>query len=600
MPRVATIESQRQLPASTGEGFLDARPFAAVGEAVKDLGLTAMDVALAHEEKTEKVKIADVTRRLRTESQERFLETQGNLQGKAALPDEKAGTPGVYKEYQDWSATRIGELSAEISPKYRDVAVQSLNGVGDQYGSTFARYQAQQLGVYRQNTIKALSEQRASELNMIMASDVAAGALNSAGAIVSTVQSMGFDFEDNAGGQDTTALEIAYANQTTKSAIVAKMEVAPSVALEMIDDDRLQPYLTPEDKSSLTKQAEAKRLEKETDALVGMVSGQPYTVQKDIISGYREDSGEDYLKQVRAQAHSTIDTIESNRKRQETAEQFTSMSDLHTRIFVDKEAITTTDVDRMDSINFQQKQVVKGWIGSLAANEKPGQLDPFNRLIKWDDARSKIFSQQWDADDVRKAALAGDIDIRDGKSLIEFAERFQYDPSIYNVIDEYFKKEYNSTYNNDKKRAEVMFGTMEDILEHMREQGDNARPPDRTTIHKFITDNARGVVESHLLTPDPEGVDIAQEQFSNIDVPLRSVDPAEKPTQLQRDTARRLARGYTQAEAVSGINNGVIYLGAAPGRPGFVLVDFRDGKDEPREVPEKDWFDSLAEISRGR
>lgn len=236
-----------------------------------------------------------------------------------------------------------------------------------------------------------------------------------------------------------------------------------------------------------------------------------------------------------------------------------------------KGAVPTTDsIDLNETLTSGQKLMVKSWIET----GKPGEMGKVQRAQGWYEAQKRIISGEWDEQDVMDNLATGMFDVQDTKSLVGFARGEKGSIAKLQQVQTELQAVYPTVWKNEKKRAQTVYGILEDINRYEEETGTRIDPETRKGI---IHDNAKGFVESGYFTYDPVDVDILQEEYEGIDEPFgkQAAEGAERLDLWQREVlrARRgessMAKG-TWANAFWSDTMSVMVLGEKDGEMHYI------------------------------
>lgn len=463
MPRIPTYESGASLPSSIG-AYHDNSAGEAIANAGASFGQSLMQFAQQKEEREQKTAILAAKNEFRQRSLEDYTKIQQERQGQAALPDENTGYKGVYKTYNEEALKWSDELLTKhgVNKRYRDAAMEQLDGVANAYRDNYAAWESTQSQVWRKETLQGTQDVTEKQLSADLQ---AGGGLDD---IVASIASMDeqIDFlvgpTGNAEGVKN-AKRVAAA-QITKAALATLVKSDPVRAKELLTDEKVQEYLDPMDHATLTEIAEKERIPFEADREVDRIEASATTqaAQLELAQKIEDDDVRDAVISSLSHKHAVQDKIDNEK-------QFEVIEKYYSRIFNNKENVSLASVDKDPTLEPSQKLTVKSWIKSLVSASVAGQGEdgPNGKVVKlnqWYAAYQKVLSGDWTEIDLMRAANQGVLDPSSAKSLMGEVKKVREVPSLGKAV-ETLKGELKTVFKKDEDAAQYMKTLYQDVLE---------------------------------------------------------------------------------------------------------------------------------------
>lgn len=533
--RVPLVQSRASVPSDSG--IRTKKPINKYS-ALSDFGEALVKYDQVQTKKKAETKLLEAENRLREESREKYYDYQKNRLGKRALPDEEAGTPGVYDEYKAEVDKRIGDLTAAIPEQYQTQARQSLNSIAESYKNSIASFEAQQSANYRKELKGQKVENIKSDVYFSVESGFGLEAVqNGAKNLAQTIREM-------SGGAPSEEYIAQQTDELIQNSILWQAGIDSDEARLMMEDKWVSDQLSPEQRKNLETMIEQQEVEQESDAAiqVARASGvDDFGKQIELIQDM--DISDDAKKMATTQ----INFDENQNRKVEAAKTYEIMETVINEVKQNGNAagITPTMIwndPAFEDVPFEKKQIMERWV---TGDGKPGEFASGVRESAWFDATRKIIAGDWDEFDVMSKA-GETIDVRDVKSLVGFARSETTNPKSYSQADEMFQALHEKEHSDPDKRAKIMYGVMQDVEQY---KSINERYPDNKVIREMLNDNAKGFVESAWWRPDPDHIDRLQEGYPDIDEPqYKYIDDDERGVDWKtRQSLRYRDSGFENA-----------------------------------------------------
>lgn len=580
--KIPIYESKVQAPGSSGGVFISNQAQNIAGAAGRLTG-TLEKIAVEREDKAQKALIVEEQTRLSRESLNMYLDAEANRRGKAALASPEDQRQSVYEDYDSHARASVEESLKKINPQYRDLARQQLGGVANSYRQKFAIYQAQQQQAHRMEVMKSNLQTSETELYTTMERGGGVDDIAKSMAHVKELLTLG------SGGAEVESQFKTYRSKVIEDSIKAAGISDAGRAIDLLKDERLRKHLSPEVVGALEKTLDKQRIQQESDDIVAALEAKqlPYGARLKFIEGIKD-------KDVRQMAYVDVKQQQRVADEAKTRDQYNTITDYYDRIFNRGEDISISSVRKDASLEFDQREKVASWLA--AGQKKALQLDDVTRWEKWTQAQDKIISGQWNATDIRRAVISGDLDIRDAKSVENDYNVFiTTGGRTYSDLDQLFAAKYPSIYKSTQRRAQVLYGAKQYINELRTKEDRNPTPAE---VEQFLQWSAKGIVESSFwdkasfgLT-QPQDVKLAEAQFPMIDDPqgklsstgdkgrLNLVQSTVLNYRLNGDSqGRKFPRAYYDAQrnwyilGQPAVSDGRVYVQTQDGRVGSVTVE---------------------------
>lgn len=579
MPRIPTYESGASLPSSIG-AYHDNSAGEAIANAGASFGQSLMQFAQQKEEREQKTAILAAKNEFRQRSLEDYTKIQQERQGQAALPDENTGYKGVYKTYNEEALKWSDELLTKhgVNKRYRDAAMEQLDGVANAYRDNYAAWESTQSQVWRKETLQGTQDVTEKQLSADLQ---AGGGLDDIAASIASMDEQ-IDFlvgpTGNAEGvknakrvaaaqitktalatlvksdpvraaeilkQDTTKAEkrkpLFVAGENTKGLVVegnidlanrpvhknadgsistvrsisltvdgSKAVVIPTVSPDgdiLSNEDAVDLYrktkqhlgvfesedaansyaqtlheqqaemyvgqttialsdiLDPLDRAALIALAEKERVPFEADREVDRIEATATTPgsQLELAQQIEDDDVRDATISALTHKHAVQDKIDNEN-------QFNTLEKYYSRIFVNKENVSLSSIDKDPTLEPSQKLTVKSWIKSLVSasgGDGQGEDGPNGKVMKlnqWYAAYQKVLSGDWTEIDLMRAANQGVLDPSSAKSLMGEVKKVREVPSLGKAV-ETLKGELKTVFKKDEDAAQYMKTLYQDVLD---------------------------------------------------------------------------------------------------------------------------------------
>ena len=551
MPKIKLIQSQRTLPQSGGNAFLQDRSGAIIGGAVEQLGDNLRVIEERTSAKKAKVATFEAKNELLGMSRLDYTDAIDQKRGANALPNEETGQLGVYGDYDKKAGDFITERVGRIDPRYQDDARASLEGVAERYRDRFMGYQAQQQNEHRKSVLHNNITLMEDELKMSMASG---GSLEDIDFVFKDIAAM--TKEEARGGNVTEFLDAKKA-ALYEGAITASITDYPEQALEMLNNSKTIKTLDPATRKNLTAAAEKQLVMKSANQTINQITGSGLTEdgQLEMVDELPTKTPEQ--REVRDVVSREVNYQIAQDAKIESTKQSNLISETYDAIFDEGVNISPAAIDSdplYSILEPNHKLMIKSWLGG----GKAGQYAETERALLWDDARIKVITGEWDEKDLRDN-LGTAYDVRDFKGLVNLTIKEKTNPMTSGLVDELFQAFHEKQFANKKSRAKIDQGVFMDIQEYKRV---NKTFPGREAVKKMLDDNAVGYVEKQWF--DSQFVDRMEDAFPTIDEPQYKYiddDSGKRLSFTDREVFRyRDERGFPSAMYLSTDN--VFLLGA--------------------------------------
>lgn len=553
MPRIPTYESSSALPSSVG-AYRDNSAGEAIANAGASFSNTLMQFAQQKEEREQKTAILAAKNEFRQRSLEDYNKIQQERQGQAALPDENTGYKGVYKTYNEDALKWSDELLTKhgVNKRYRDAAMEQLDGVANSYRDNYAAWESTQSQVWRKETLQGTQDVTEKQLSADLQ---AGGGLDD---IAASIASMGeqIDFlvgpSGNAEGVKN-AKRVAAA-QITKTALATLVKSDPVRAKELLADEKVQEYLDPIDHATLAEIAEKERVPFEADREVDRIEATATTpaAQLTLAQQIKDDDVRDATITALTHKHAVQDKIDNEN-------QFNALEKYYSRIFVGKENVSLSAIDKDPVLDPSQKLAVKSWMKKAVGGEGDDESKKTARLNQWYAAQQKVRSGEWQEQDLMRAANVGLLDPSDAKGLMTEVQTNREVPSTGKAIAT-VEGELPDIFKNKTKKAQFMRAYYDDIVQFRKI---NKREPSYKEAVEIGRELAKPDVESHFWSSS----------YSDVENDIRSQNPdatkprykQESPTTYIQAQVNKIRKAGEWPQAVWDEEQNVFYLGKRDG-----------------------------------
>ena len=584
--KIPIYESQVSPAGTSGNTFID-NPSAGLNRSLDSFTKTLSGLAEQQLDKEQKAKIVEESTALQQRSLEFYLDAEQNRLGKSALADEESGREDVYDDYDRTARELVEKSITRISPAYRDLAQQQFGQVVNGYRDKFAAFLSQQSAAHRKEVMKSNLQATETELYTTMERGGGVEEISSSLGRVRELLKLG------SGGAEIQSQYQAYESKVVEDSIKAAAINDAGRALDLLKDDRLREVLDPGVVTALEQSLDKQRVQQETDDIVdGLEAKQlPYEARLKFVEGIED-------KDVRQAAYVEVKHQQQISDEALTRDQFNTITDYYDRIFNQGETVSISSVRKDASLEFSQREKVVSWLES--GQEKALQLDNVTRWVRWTEAQDKIISGQWNATDIRKAVIAGDLDIRDAKSVENDYNVFiTTGGRTYSDLDQLFSAKYPTIYKNGQRRAQIMYGAKK-YIDEWRTTNQTNPPPEQ--VEKFLDWSAKGIVETSFWTPEPEAVNLAEATYPMLDDPQGKLTAKGDPGRLDLvkstvldyrlngdSQGRKYPKAYYDAErnwyilGQPAVADGRVYVQTPDGRVGSVTIErWNQDKGEKR------------------
>lgn len=463
MPRIPTYESGASLPSSIG-AYHDNSAGEAIANAGASFGQSLMQFAQQKEEREQKTAILAAKNEFRQRSLEDYTKIQQERQGQAALPDENTGYKGVYKTYNEEALKWSDELLTKhgVNKRYRDAAMEQLDGVANAYRDNYAAWESTQSQVWRKETLQGTQDVTEKQLSADL--QAGGGPDDIAASIASMDEQIAFLVGPTGNAEGVKNAKRVAAAQITKTALATLVKSDPVRAKELLTDEKVQEYLDPMDHATLTEIAEKERIPFEADREVDRIEASATTqaAQLELAQKIEDDDVRDAVISSLSHKHAVQDKIDNEK-------QFEVIEKYYSRIFNNKENVSLASVDKDPTLEPSQKLTVKSWIKSLVSASGAGQGEdgPNGKVVKlnqWYAAYQKVLSGDWTEIDLMRAANQGVLDPSSAKSLMGEVKKVREVPSLGKAV-ETLKGELKTVFKKDEDAAQYMKTLYQDVLE---------------------------------------------------------------------------------------------------------------------------------------
>ena len=464
MPRIPTYESGASLPSSIG-AYHDNSAGEAIANAGASFGQSLMQFAQQKEEREQKTAILAAKNEFRQRSLEDYTKIQQERQGQAALPDENTGYKGVYKTYNEEALKWSDELLTKhgVNKRYRDAAMEQLDGVANAYRDNYAAWESTQSQVWRKETLQGTQDVTEKQLSADLQ---AGGGLDDiAASIASMDEQIDFLVGPSGNAEGVKNAKRVAAAQITKTALATLVKSDPVRAKELLADEKVQEYLDPIDHATLAEIAEKERVPFEADREVDRIEASATTqaAQLELAQKIEDDDVRDAVISSLSHKHAVQDKIDNEK-------QFEVIEKYYSRIFNNHENVSLSSVDKDPTLEPSQKLTVKSWIKSLVSASGgggQGEDGPNGKVMKlnqWYAAYQKVLSGDWSEIDLMRAANQGVLDPSSAKSLMGEVKKVREVPSIGKAV-ETLKGELKTVFKKDEDAAQYMKTLYQDVLD---------------------------------------------------------------------------------------------------------------------------------------
>lgn len=575
MPRIPTYESGASLPSSIG-AYHDNSAGEAIANAGASFGQSLMQFAQQKEEREQKTAILAAKNEFRQRSLEDYNKIQQERQGQAALPDENTGYKGVYKTYNEEALKWSDELLTKhgVNKRYRDAAMEQLDGVANSYRDNYAAWESTQSQVWRKETLQGTQDVTEKQLSADLQ---AGGGLDDiAAAIASMDEQIDFLVGPSGNAEGVKNAKRVAAAQITKTALATLVKSDPVRAKELLTDEKVQEYLDPMDHATLTEIAEKERIPFEADREVDRIEASATTqaAQLELAQKIDDDDVRDAVISSLSHRHAVQDKIDNEN-------QFNTLEKYYSRIFVNKENVSLSSIDKDPVLDPSQKLAVKSWMKKAVGGEGAGgggeETKKQQRLNQWYSAYQKVLSGDWQEIDLMRAANTSQLDPSDAKSLMGEVEKVREVPSLGKAV-ETLEGELKDVFGNKTKKAKFNRHLYQDVLEF---RSTHKRNPGYDEILKMGRE---------LSKPDVESKAWFRAADNPIDEAILADNPeATKPRYMQTDrqtlAQREVNKIRKQGEWPNAIwdeEQNVYYLGKRGGYRYYMTVDGQKMREKVR------------------
>jgi len=691
MPRIPTYESGASLPSSIG-AYHDNSAGEAIANAGASFGQSLMQFAQQKEEREQKTAILAAKNEFRQRSLEDYTKIQQERQGQAALPDENTGYKGVYKTYNEEALKWSDELLTKhgVNKRYRDAAMEQLDGVANAYRDNYAAWESTQSQVWRKETLQGTQDVTEKQLSAdlqaggglddiaasiasmdeqidflvgptgnaegvknakrVAAAQITKTAINTLinsdperallllkqtsvatakrkelfsatpnpkglvemGNIdianrpihknkdgsISTVRSMGIGIED---GKVMVIPTVSHDGKimSPEEAIKLSKETGEHLGIfesqkdaddyaQALHEQQAEMYLTsgdsrvvsdfldPSDREVLIGLAEKERVpfvaDKETDRIESMTQSQ--ASQLELAQKIEDDEVRDAVISTLTHKHAVQDKIDNEK-------QFNTLEKYYSRIFVNKENVSLSSIDKDPVLDPSQKLAVKSWMKKAVGGDGTGgggeETKKQQRLNQWYSAYQKVLSGDWQEIDLMRAANTAQLDPSDAKSLMGEVEKVREVPSLGKAV-ETLEGELKDVFGSKTKKAKFNRHLYQDVLEF---RSTHKRNPGYDEILKMGRE---------LSKPDVESKAWFRAADNPVDEAILADNPeATKPRYMQTDrqtlAQREVNKIRKQGEWPNAIwdeEQNVYYLGKRDGYRYYMTVDGQKMREKVR------------------
>lgn len=553
MPRIPTYESGASLPSSIG-AYHDNSAGEAIANAGASFGQSLMQFAQQKEEREQKTAILAAKNEFRQRSLEDYNKIQQERQGQAALPDENTGYKGVYKTYNEEARKWSNELLAKhgVNKRYRDAAMEQLDGVANSYRDNYAAWESTQSQVWRKETLQGTQDVTEKQLSADLQ---AGGGLDDiAASIASMDEQIDFLVGPSGNAEGVKNAKRVAAAQITKTALATLVKSDPVRAKELLADEKVQEYLDPIDHATLAEIAEKERVPFEADREVDRIEATATTpaAQLTLAQQIKDDDVRDATITALTHKHAVQDKIDNEN-------QFNALEKYYSRIFVGKENVSLSAIDKDPVLDPSQKLAVKSWMKKAVGGEGDDESKKTARLNQWYAAQQKVRSGEWQEQDLMRAANVGLLDPSDAKGLMTEVQTNREVPSTGKAIAT-VEGELPDIFKNKTKKAQFMRAYYDDIVQFRKI---NKREPSYKEAVEIGRELAKPDVESHFWSSS----------YSDVENDIRSQNPdatkprykQESPTTYIQAQVNKIRKAGEWPQAVWDEEQNVFYLGKRDG-----------------------------------
>lgn len=216
-------------------------------------------------------------------------------------------------------------------------------------------------------------------------------------------------------------------------------------------------FLDPSDREVLIGLAEKERVpfvaDKETDRIESMTQSQ--ASQLELAQKIEDDEVRDAVISTLTHKHAVQDKIDNEN-------QFNTLEKYYSRIFVNKENVSLSSIDKDPVLDPSQKLAVKSWMKKAVGGGEETKKQ--QRLNQWFSAYQKVLSGDWQEIDLMRAANTAQLDPSDAKSLMGEVKKVREVPSLGKAV-ETLKGELKTVFKKDEDAAQYMKTLYQDVLD---------------------------------------------------------------------------------------------------------------------------------------
>lgn len=239
--------------------------------------------------------------------------------------------------------------------------------------------------------------------------------------------------------------------------------------------------------------------------------------------------------------------------------QFNALEKYYSRIFVGKENVSLSAIDKDPVLDPSQKLAVKGWMKKAVGGEGDDESKKTARLNQWYAAQQKVRSGEWQEQDLMRAANVGLLDPSDAKGLMTEVQTNREVPSTGKAIAT-VEGELPDIFKNKTKKAQFMRAYYDDIVQFRKI---NKREPSYKEAVEIGRELAKPDVESHFWSSS----------YSDVENDIRSQNPdatkprykQEAPTTYIQAQVNKIRKAGEWPQAVWDEEQNVFYLGKRDG-----------------------------------
>lgn len=583
MPRIPTYESGASLPSSIG-AYHDNSAGEAIANAGASFGQSLMRFAQQKEEREQKTAILAAKNEFRQRSLEDYTKIQQERQGQAALPDENTGYKGVYKTYNEEALKWSDELLTKhgVNKRYRDAAMEQLDGVANAYRDNYAAWESTQSQVWRKETLQGTQDVTEKQLSADL--QAGGGPDDIAASIASMDEQIDFLVGPTGNAEGVKNAKRVAAAQITKTALATLVKSDPVRAKELLTDEKVQEYLDPMDHATLTEIAEKERIPFEADREVDRIEASATTqaAQLELAQKIEDDDVRDAVISSLSHKHAVQDKIDNEN-------QFNTLEKYYSRIFVNKENVSLSSIDKDPVLDPSQKLAVKSWMKKAVGGDGTGgggeETKKQQRLNQWFSAYQKVLSGDWQEIDLMRAANTAQLDPSDAKSLMGEVEKVREVPSLGKAV-ETLEGELKNIFKDKEDKAQYMKTLYQDVLEF---RGVNKRNPSYNEMVKMGRELAKPDVErvndSHWYNPGSWFPEYTQGGRAAVKADKEATTDRYKRETRQPYIQREVSKIRQAGEwpnAVWDEEQNVFYLGKRGGYHYYMTVDGQKMREKVR------------------